>query len=298
MKDQIKIGYCVAYDWYFLKYSIPLIYRFADRICLSLDKDRISWSGNKYVLDEQGFKRLLQEVDVEKKIFTVEENYHQEDFTPMQNEVYQRNRIAEQLGKGGWHIQLDCDEYFLQFEEFVNYLHRLPKNAVARANVSCPWIVLYKQLEDGFLCIDPIKKENIELIQIASKDPIYEYGRRNGNFNLVTNFKILHQSWARTHDEISEKINNWGHSIDFDKHHYLKLWESLNSKNFATVSNLHHLKPEAWPKLRFIKARSLVELIQNEELQEFPKFSRLELFFLNSKFFSRARKLWSYLNKL
>ena len=41
----IKLGYCVAYDWDLLRYSIPKIYEHTDVICLSIDKNRQSWTG-------------------------------------------------------------------------------------------------------------------------------------------------------------------------------------------------------------------------------------------------------------
>src|SRR5690349_14979672 len=102
MKEAIKVGFCVAYDWYLLEYALPLIYADATVIGLSIDQDRISWSGNAYPFDEAGFKALITKLDPEKKIRVLEENYHLPDLTPMQNEVRQRNLMAKHLGEGGW----------------------------------------------------------------------------------------------------------------------------------------------------------------------------------------------------
>ena len=63
--DLIKIGFCVAYDWHLLRYSLPLIYDHADYICLSIDKDRISWAGEKFSFDENSFKSFVQAIDKE-----------------------------------------------------------------------------------------------------------------------------------------------------------------------------------------------------------------------------------------
>lgn len=297
MNNSIKVGFCIAYDWYLLRYSLPLVYHHADLICISIDKDRISWSGHPYEFSKSEFDKLINGIDLENKIKIFEDDFHLASLKPMENEVRQRNLLANFLGEGGWHIQLDCDEYFLQFGEFVKYLRDLPANAVAKANVCCCWVVLYKQLNEGFLYVDPIRKDNIELIQIASKNPVYEYGRMNGNFNLVTNFKILHQSWARTTNEIREKINNWGHSNDFEKRHYLEIWETLNKENFMASSNFHYLKPKVWPKLGFVKANSLEDLLQSNDLLRVPQFSRADLAFINSRFFSKVRKVRDILIK-
>ena len=297
MKEAIKVGFCVAYDWYLLAYALPLIYDHADEICLSLDKDRISWSGNPYAFDEAGFRDIVTRLDPRKKITIVEEDYHLPDLTPMQNEVRQRNRIAQHMGPGGWFVQLDCDEYFLDFGRFVNYLRSLTPRRTKRANVSCAWIVLYKQTGDGFLYVDPVVKTKTEFMQIATREPAYEYGRRNGNFNMLTNFTILHQSWARSREEIRDKIYNWGHSIDFDKEKYFLAWERLDATTFAAVEDLHPFQPALWPRLKFVKGKNIADLLENFPTHTVPAYTPLDLFFKNSRFFSKLRSVFNKLKK-
>ena len=53
MKLPIKVGYCVAYDWDLLAYSLPLVYDYADKICLSIDIDYTSWGGTPFSFDEK-----------------------------------------------------------------------------------------------------------------------------------------------------------------------------------------------------------------------------------------------------
>ena len=256
---RIKVGFCVAYDWSLLQYSLPLIYDDSDLICLSIDQDRMSWTGVPYSWDETGFQNLISSIDSQGKIKILEENYHLPDLSPMQNEVRQRNRIAKFFGDGGWYIQLDTDEFFLNFKGFVGYLKAL--RPARKINVACPWITLYKQSTEGFFYVDAERFDQIEFMQIATKWPTYEYGRRNGNFNLYTDFAILHLSWARSEDEIWEKLNNWGHRDDFDIRQYFEQWQLLNVDNYRQYQNIHHLKPEAWPALGFIPAKSINELL-------------------------------------
>jgi hypothetical protein len=291
VSNEIKVGFCVAYDWQLLQYALPLIYESADVICLSLDKDQISWSGNKYDFSELEFYKLVDALDYKKKIKIQKENYHLENLSPMQNEVRQRNSIASHMGVGGWHIQLDCDEYFLNFKEFVTCLKNLPERKWRRANVCCQWIILYKKVEQGYLYVDPKVNDKVEYMQIATREPVYEYGRRNGNFNIYTNFKILHQSWAREEQEIKAKIYNWGHSSDFEREAYLERWLKLKKENFKELVNFHPLTPEVWPALKFVQAVSESSLIEQFKTVDFYSFSKLYLFFKNSRFFSRIRKL-------
>ena len=149
IKEQIKVGFCVAYDWHFLEYAIPQIYTQADLICLSIDVNRTSWGGNEFEFDEEGFKNLINRLDTSHKIKVYRDNFSLPELSPMQNEVRQRNKIAEFMGKGGWHIQLDADEYFLDFGKFVSFLHS--SKFTRPVNICCPLYILFKQINSGYL---------------------------------------------------------------------------------------------------------------------------------------------------
>src|SRR5947209_19632592 len=122
-KRPIKVGFCVAYDWNLLRYSLPAVYNHADVICLSVDKNRKSWTGRSYSFDSDRFHEFLRANDPLKKIRLYEDDFSISTLSPMENEVRQRNLIAEFMGKDGWHIQLDTDEYFNDFRGFVSYLN-------------------------------------------------------------------------------------------------------------------------------------------------------------------------------
>lgn len=292
MKFSIKVGFCVAYDWNLLRYSLPLIYKQSDIICLSLDKDRISWAGNKFDFDTEGFNALIKEIDVDKKITVIEEDFHLPELKPMENEIRQRQRMADFLGRNdGWHLQLDSDEYFADFEGFTQYLKTIKtKRAI---NICCPWITMYKRIDEGFLMVQPDDFESIEFIPIATNTPHYEHGRRNGHFNHYTDFSILHQSWARTKEEVWQKLSNWGHRYDSDIHAYFKLWDEANIDNFRTYKNFNQTSPEAWPSLFLLpldKDQTVLSLIKSGV--EIPiKIKRIDLILKNSL-------LWSYVLKI
>ncbi len=214
--DSIKIGICVAYDWPLLANALPLVYAEADLIVLSVDVDRKSWSGKPFAWDEGAFRSLISSIDTGNKISVIEEDFHLASMTPMENEVRQRNIMASHMKPGGWHIQIDSDEYFVNFGAFTGYLKSLRVNDRRAINVCCSLITLFKQLPEGFLYVAPESKSNLEFIQIATRHPVYMYGRRNGHFNIYTNFQIVHQSWARSEAEILQKLGNWGHRDDVD----------------------------------------------------------------------------------
>lgn len=290
MKGQkIKLSFCVAYDWDYLQYSLPLVYKEADEICLAIDKDRISWAGNKFQFDEQGFQLLIEKIDLDKKIKLYEDDFHIPNLSPMENEIRQRSLMANFLGsKDGWHVQLDSDEYFINFKGFVHYLQGLnPKRPI---NVCCPWITLYKRIDEGFLMVKPKSFKQIEFIPIATNLPKYEHGRRNSHFNHFTDFAILHQSWARSADEIRLKLDNWGHKTDFNVDEYFTIWDMLNDTNYKAMANFHPFKPREWEALDFLKAISIDALIHQYKEEDFFKITKLELVLKNSIWLSRFRK--------
>jgi len=289
-KQLIKVGFCIAYDWYLLRYSLPLIYEDADMICLSVDKDRISWSGNPFSWDEPGFRQLVRELDPLHKIQVLEEDYHLPELQPMENEVRQRNKIAAAMGEGGWHIQLDTDEFFINFKGFAQYLKQLKPRR--QLNVVCPWITLYKQNDEGFFYVKPARFDQVEFMQIATLWPRYEYGRRNGYFNIHCDFAILHLSWARPEQEIWEKLNNWGHRNDFDIAEYFTKWKDLNAENYREYRDFHHVVANTWPALGFIPAKNVAELMVKAKQTELLPVSPRQISRKNSIWLSRLRKLF------
>ncbi|QMU27566.1 hypothetical protein [Adhaeribacter radiodurans] len=259
--EKIKVGFCVAYDWEMLKYSIPPVYKEADVICLSIDSNHRSWSGEPYAWDEDSFRKLIAELDPMGKITIYEDQFYLPNLTPIENDTRQRNRMADFLGKeDGWHIQIDSDEFFIDFEGFAAFLKQFKSDR--KVNIRCPLINLYKILPGGVLWVKPNSFEEIEYANIATKYPYYESARINGYFNVIANFPIIHQSWARSSEEMWRKLNSWGHSKDFDVSRYYNLWKNANSRNYKTYKNIHYLTGETWPSLELqSKVNSIQEAI-------------------------------------
>lgn len=260
IRSTIKVGFCVAYDWCFLAYSLPQIYEQADIICISIDKDRLSWACRRFEWDQVGFDALIRSIDKAGKVIVYEDNFHLQNLSAAENEVRQRRLMSEKMGPEGWHIQLDCDEYFVDFDGFVAYLERVPSKRYS-FNICCQLVTVIKQVKGGYLMVDSNKKKGSELLQIASRTPCFEHGRRNGYFNVLSPFLIIHQSWARTESEIQQKLSNWGHVGDFDLGRYFNFWKSLNEDNYHDIRNFHPISPSAWPSLRFVEAADVDELL-------------------------------------
>lgn len=292
----IKVGFCVAYDWELLRKSLPRVYEFADLILLSLDQNRQSWSGIPYDFDESAFQRFLLEADPQKKIRVYEDDFSQAALSPLENDNRQRNLMAKEMGEGGWHIQIDSDEYFLDFEGFTRYLKKLNPHPHPRQkplNVCCNLIPLIKKLREAYLFVDYAGTPP-EVCPFATNRPEYFAARRNGHFNHLSPFFVLHETWARGEEELWRKINSWGHDLDFeDKNSFFNLWKVLDHYNYRFIKNFHPIQGEVWPALGFCKGVTIEELIgslnQRQAFYLFPSY----LFWKNSRNWARFKTLIS-----
>jgi hypothetical protein len=295
MNNMVKVGFCIAYDWNFLRYALPLVYDAADSICISIDGDRRTWANKPFQFDDRRFCELIRATDVSNKIDVYEDDFHVAALTSAQNEVRQRRLMAERMGEGGWHVQLDCDEYFLDFTGFVEYLKAFPRRQYP-FNVCCQLVTLFKKVDEGFLYVYPTLSKHFEFLQVASRMPLYDDGRRNGSFNVHAPFLIIHQSWARNGAAIVQKMSNWGHKDDFDSEEYFKFWQRVDKNNFKNIRSLHPIQPDAWPGLAFIQGADVDELIARFRPADFPSPDPVSRFLKNSRFVSamveRFRRLY------
>lgn len=261
----IKVGFLLAYDYEFVKDSLPCIYEDADRIVFSLDKRRLSWAGNPFGFDE-GILDWIKQYDTKGKVSFYEDDFYVPGNTNMENETRQRNMMAAFMGPGGWHIQLDVDEYFINFRGFVQYLHRhkhyLQQPEQNKISISVDWFNLFKQDETGFFYI----KGSYTPVRIATNYPEYTKARTTEQRQLFTPFVMVHQSWARSDEEIFFKMNNWGHKDDIDPIAYYEQWKNVNKDNYHLVKDFAPGKPHSiWKSLGFVPYTTAGALIRNFE---------------------------------
>lgn len=256
----IKVGFLVSYDFKYLYKSIPLVYEASDLIVLAVDKDRLTWSGNPLYIDPLFFD-WVKEFDTLKKIVIYEDAFYIAKNTPAENDTRERNLLAKAMGEGGWHIQIDSDEYFNDFKGFVSFLNekkqylKNPKKQPIEIHVQ--WITLFKKVEGGFLYI----KDSLDAVEVATNYPKYKYMRATRHSKkIITKFILLHQSWARDDDEIYTKITNWSHRDDSDNVAFFEFWKNISLENYKEVTNFHENDPTKWKALEFVSEAELDSL--------------------------------------
>lgn len=265
--EKIKVGYLIAYDYEYLKYSLPQVYDYADSIALAIDKDRLTWSGTPFQI-EPSFFGWLKEFDKQNKISIYEDTFYVPSLASLDSETRERKMLTKYMGDGGWHIQIDVDEYFLDFPAFIDYL--LSLDYKQSTLIYAELITIFKQNETEFFLID-----SNERFPLASNAPEYIRARameRKDRKTIFTRFKLLHQSWGRTTEEMEQKLSNWGHKTDFDIDSYFSLWKVINKHTYKFFRNFHPLGDgRDWVQLEYVKANSIFELIDEVKISQEQK---------------------------
>ena len=262
----IKVGFCVAYDWRMLERSLPLVYDTADRICLSLDLKRHSWNGHPFAFDEAAFRQCVSRIDRDGKIDVYEDDFYLPNLSPLENDTRQRQMMADRLRPGGWHVQLDVDEYVYDFQKLVAALRKIDRAPDGRGKPRCvfvQWVILYKAITDGWLYIDQPRKAR-RWVPVASNAgaPQHIFIRRTKGAVVHVPIRILHDSWARPPEELLQKLQNWGHARELPVQSIFALWQALDANNYQYLRDFNPFVPaNEWPRLGFCAAGSFEELV-------------------------------------
>ena len=166
--------------------------------------------------------------------------------------------LAQHMGEGGWHLQIDADEYFVDFENLVEFLRRLDEKASHINCVSMHVLTLYKKLPAGYLAV-----KNGGTLQFATTRPQYSLARMIEHpVNILYPQKVVHDSWARTEQDLWTKLKNWGHNSDFNIDEYFRFWKWINEENYIHVQDFHPLAPKVWHELDYIEALNIPDLLR------------------------------------
>lgn len=257
---KIKVGYLVSYDYDMFFTSAKYLYDYVDEIFLAIDKSRKTWSGNDFEIPGNFFEKV-ELFDVKNKIEFYFDDFYVPGLSPMECDTRERNMLLKVMGKG-WLMQVDVDEYIYDFEKTAKflkqhwYLNVFPKlTPIVFKGV---WVTLFKELPDGYLYI-----ENNERFSFITNCSSFDVCRTNYKVsNHLTNIKVIHQSWARSEEEMFRKIKNWSHSDDFDTQKYFEFWKTLDSTNYNRYKNIHPMIPAQWNELHFLKSSSIDDFIR------------------------------------
>ena len=254
----------ISYDADYLPNSIKTYYDYVDEIVLGLDKNRVSWSKNKFTFDEQKLWTELNDIDSDGKITIVEEDFVKSD-KAIENDNFERNYLKEQC-TNDWIFSFDADEELLNAHDFfINYLPLVEKY-YNTCDIMMTWATPFKTIEDKTLVIcendgQAFLKEPQGVV--TSKDSTYVFARwtdkcQSDSKKLMSPLIALHWSLCRSQKDLHQKINNIGHSDLVEQDPFYQLWSDLTLDNYTQYKNFKTsgMGPQ-WPTLRAIPTEQL-----------------------------------------
>lgn len=258
----------ISYDAKLLPDSIRSYYNYVDEIVLGLDKDRISWSNNRFSFDEQQLWQELKAIDIDGKISIIEENFHRSK-NPIENDTHERNFLKAKC-EHDWVFSFDADEVLANAKHFFIDFCPLVQD-YKDVELMFTWFLMYKQVEGGYLVIADEKRNNLFKKDVqgftANRDlHTFNYCRwTNSQKKILSPLGIIHYSFCRSPKELSDKINNFGHSAESKKDPFYEVQKSVTIENYMHLTNFKtHGAGAQWPTLKFVKQQDLRKYMEYE----------------------------------
>lgn len=258
---KIHVGFLMSYDYEKLKHSIPPVYAAADAIFIALDQELRTWSGQKFEV-EQEFFQWVETFDVDRKISFYRDDFYDPTISAIENDNRERHMLSLKMGIGNWLVQVDADEYFLNFENFVHDLRKhdrfLDDPEKHKIQIAAYLLNIYKYVDGGVLYVDKVTRG-----VMATNFPNYKVARNTRQRIIYTKNLLLHECVSRSEEDILTKFKNWGHKHQIDLEGFMEKWSSVNKSNYHEYRNFFYIEPEKWKKLGFVKGNSIEEVDRN-----------------------------------
>ena len=266
---KIHTGFLVSYDYEKLKTSIPAVYHESDQIFLAIDHKYRTWTGSEFTIDATFFS-WLEAFDTDKKIILYKDDFYIPELSPIANDTRERTILGKKMGIGNWLIQIDADEVFINFSDFVRRLRKydrfLDQPEKHKIQVSGFLINIYKYLDNGFLYINDATK-----FLVATNYPNYKRARNTRERVVYVGCYALHETLSRTEEELRFKISNWGHKEEVNET-FLQKWIAANENNYLEMKDLFYLNPKDWKSLAYFPSQDLnefkYEILKNPQLKK------------------------------
>lgn len=264
---KIHVGFLLSYDYIKLKNSIPPVYKMADRIFIAIDSAFLTWSGQIFKVDSHFFD-WLKEFDVDDKIELYYDNFYVPELSAIENDNRERHMLSLKMGIGNWLIQVDSDEYFINFDNFVKnlrkYDHYLDNPEKTKIQFAGFLINMYKYSDGGVFFVEKPTR-----VLAATNYPNYKVARQTKQRIIYTPNILWHETLARNEKDIEFKLMNWGHNVDVDVEKFMEKWRSVNISNYQTLRGFFYMNPKKWKKLQFVKGDNIEEVSRNLDANKY-----------------------------
>ena len=258
----------ISYDAHLLPDSIKSYYDYVDEIVLGLDKDRISWSNNRFSFDESSLWSSLQKIDYDNKINIIEDNFHRSG-VPIENDTHERNFLKAKC-ENDWIFSFDADEILVNAKEFFIDFCPIVQD-YKDLELMFTWFSMYKEFDDSYLIIaderrDRLFKQDIQGFTADRDISTFTYCRwTNSQRKILSPLAIEHYSFCRSDKDLNTKINNFGHSIESKRDRFYEIQKTVTKDNYTALTNFKTTAggPQ-WPTLKRVAKSNLKEVLKQE----------------------------------
>jgi len=241
-------AYILAADPAFLTESVSAYYDLVETIVVSYDQNGRGWTGAPIPVET--CLARLKELDRDRKMRFLPGDFARLDYSPMENETYQRQQALNAAAEGAdWVLQLDTDEVALDPGELVRSVEAA--DAAGFRSLAYPSRQLYCEVAPGTYLecarrfarpaacfLGPVAvKGAVKLINARrSEAASYHVGHSSkppqGGMmagipvNRVVKLEqsIIHYSWIRSEGELRRKFASWSHATDRDWEPEVQYW--------------------------------------------------------------------------
>lgn len=248
-------AYILAADPAWIEASVQSYYSFVDRIVVSYDDRKKSWTGTPLPVDE--CLQRLRAIDSEGKFVYSPGCYARPEFEPLENDTYQRQCALDEAGRDAdWVLQLDTDERIAAPAVFLSCLEQAGAEGFDALDYPARW--LYQQVGDHrFLELrdrlwrpksfspGPVAVRAGTVLKNARQTDARAFyveftkpKAGGGIHRLIPKSQaILHYSWVRTEDELRRKFSSWGHSKERNWSREIDRWVWCKRHPYLAVVN-------------------------------------------------------------
>ncbi len=267
-------AYILTADPAWIEASILSYYDIVDKIIVSFDESRLSWTGKPIAVDE--CLQRLRAIDRDNKMRYSPGHFARSNQTPMHNDTYQRQCALDEASQGAdWVLQLDTDEVMASNEVFRRCLREA--DARGRTALNFPSIWLYSRIRGAWFLEHgergwkraanypgPLAVKAGTRLVLARRPEGTHYHvdlSREGSWARVPSginvdeviearSAVYHLSWIRSEEWLLRKFSNWGHADDRDWHPEVVRWVKVTkhpllstvSSQFERGDNKRHLR--------------------------------------------------------
>ena len=242
---------------------------------LGIDKDRMTWSGNSFSINEEALWAELSQIDGDGKISIIEEDFHQSEIA-IENDNFERNFLKAQCSND-WIFSFDADEMLVNAKSFFYDFCPIVEPYFDKVDICMTWATPYKVVTDGedkshTLVITnkdetPFFGENQGVV--TSKDSTFTYARWTdksaaGNNRIMSPLVALHWRLCRPEKELHEKIHNIGHSDLVEKDPFYQIGSQVTWDNYHELEDFKTsgLGQAQWPSLFAVPSEHVEEYIK------------------------------------